>query len=237
MPKTSELVADELRRRIVTGELQEGDQLPAEAVLIEEFGISRPTMREAIRILEAERLISLSRGARGGARVHLPKMDLVARYAGLYLQSHNVTVENIYEARILIEPTAVKLTAKRRDPEVIARLNEIINEMDAHVDDKDAYAHLVIQFHMQLMEGSGNEALSLIGRVLLQITEEHISSLGNSYGADYVSIGIKRHHKLLNLIEEGDTEGAEKHIWKYLNDARKILRREYGAESTVELIT
>ena len=67
VPKAAELVADKLRRRIVRGELKEGDKLPAESTLIEALGVSRPTMREAFRILEVESLITVSRGARGGA--------------------------------------------------------------------------------------------------------------------------------------------------------------------------
>ena len=81
--KASERIARELTRRIVRGELKEGDALPAEATLMKKFGVSRPTMREAFRILEAEQLISVSRGSRGGARVHLPELDVVARRGDL----------------------------------------------------------------------------------------------------------------------------------------------------------
>ena len=68
VPKTAELVAGRIRRSIVTGELRTGDSLPSEAHLITDFQVSRPTIREAIRILESEGLISVSRGARGRAR-------------------------------------------------------------------------------------------------------------------------------------------------------------------------
>src|SRR3546814_9043440 len=69
VPKTSELVADQIRAQIVRGELQEGDSLPPEGTLMSTLGISRPTLREAFRILEAENLISVVRGSRSGARV------------------------------------------------------------------------------------------------------------------------------------------------------------------------
>ena len=70
VPKTSEIVANHIRGQIVRGELREGDSLPPEGQLMTSFGISRPTLREAFRILEAESLISVVRGSRSGARVH-----------------------------------------------------------------------------------------------------------------------------------------------------------------------
>src|SRR5436309_3200194 len=81
VPKSAELVAQALRMRIVRGHLQEGDGLPPENVLMQQFGVSRPTLREAFRILESEQLITIHRGARGGGRVHAPGDDAVARYA------------------------------------------------------------------------------------------------------------------------------------------------------------
>src|SRR5690349_4407942 len=81
VPKSAELVAQSLRLRIVRGELREGDGLPPENVLMQQFGVSRPTLREAFRILESEQLITVHRGARGGGRVHAPNGDVAARYA------------------------------------------------------------------------------------------------------------------------------------------------------------
>ena len=66
-PKTAELIAGHIRRQIVRGELREGDTLPSELNLMEQFGVSRPTLREAFRILEAESLISVRRGLRQAA--------------------------------------------------------------------------------------------------------------------------------------------------------------------------
>jgi GntR family transcriptional regulator, sialic acid-inducible nan operon repressor len=86
-PKTAELVAHHLRKRIVRGELCEGESLPSEATLTEQFGVSRPTLREAFRVLETEQLITVRRGARGGAAVHAPSTSMVARYAGFYLDT------------------------------------------------------------------------------------------------------------------------------------------------------
>lgn len=113
VPKTAELVAMHIRRQIVTGQLREGDALPPETALIVEFGISRPTLREAFRILESEGLITVRRGARGGARVQEPSSDVAAGYAGLVLQHRNTTVADVLQARVVVEPPTARMLAER----------------------------------------------------------------------------------------------------------------------------
>ena len=85
-PKTAELVAGTLRRMVVDGQLIDGDFLPNEAELMTHFGVSRPTLREAVRVLESERLVEVRRGSRTGARVRVPGPEIVARPAGLLLE-------------------------------------------------------------------------------------------------------------------------------------------------------
>ena len=104
VPKAAELVAASLRRQIVRGQLKEGDALPHESVLMETFAVSRPTLREAFRVLESEQLIRVRRGAHGGARVHVPDSDVAARFTGFVLQHRGATVADVLEARALIEP-------------------------------------------------------------------------------------------------------------------------------------
>src|SRR3979409_278065 len=101
VPKTAELVASNLRGQIVRGELKEGDALPPESALMEHFGVSRPTLREAFRVLESEALISVRRGAHGGARVHVPNGDVAARYAALVLEYRGTDLADIHTARTI----------------------------------------------------------------------------------------------------------------------------------------
>src|SRR5258706_4139651 len=85
VPKTAELVARDLRSKIVRGELKDGDTLPSEGELVTRYSVSRPTLREALRILESEALLTVTRGSRGGPRVHLTEPLLPARHFGLCL--------------------------------------------------------------------------------------------------------------------------------------------------------
>ena len=103
VPKAGEMVAAQLRRQIVLGELSEGDQLPSESVLMEQFGVSRPTLREAFRILEAEGAITVRRGVRGGARVQVPDISVAARHVGLLLQYRGALLSDVYEVRAVLD--------------------------------------------------------------------------------------------------------------------------------------
>jgi GntR family transcriptional regulator, transcriptional repressor for pyruvate dehydrogenase complex len=122
-PKTAELIASHIRGQIVRGELTTGDTLPSEAAMTEMFGVSRPTLREAFRILETESLISIRRGARGGAQVSAPDVAVAARYVGLLLQVTHTTIADVYEARMVIEPVAAGLLAARRTQQDLDDLN------------------------------------------------------------------------------------------------------------------
>src|SRR5436305_6464125 len=123
VPKTAELVARDLRTKIVRGELKDGDTLSAEGELVERYSVSRPTLREALRSLESEGLLTVTRGSRGGPRVHPPDPRLAARHLGLVLQHRGTTLADLFGARVLIEPSCVHLVAGSAPPTAVPALN------------------------------------------------------------------------------------------------------------------
>src|SRR4051812_37630471 len=161
VPKTAELVAGHIRRQIVRGQLHEGDALPPETALMEEYTISRPTLREAFRILESEGLITVRRGARGGARVQEPSTDVAARYAGLVLQHRGATVADVLAARVIVEPPAAHMLASRRDRVAVAK------QLQARLDDldPDSAAHFH-EFNALVVELTDNQTLILLTAML-----------------------------------------------------------------------
>src|SRR3954452_8605373 len=165
VPKFAELVAGHIRNRIVRGELVRGEGLPSEAALMGGFGISRPTLREAFRILESEGLITVRRGARGGARIQIPSSDVAARYAGLVLQHRGTTVADVLEARVIVEAPAARMLAERRNRASIA------NRLQARLDLVGAEeAGRFHEFNALVVELTENQTLILLTAML-----EHIS--------------------------------------------------------------
>jgi GntR family transcriptional regulator, transcriptional repressor for pyruvate dehydrogenase complex len=128
-----EQIADELRSLIVSGELTEGDSLGREPDLVERFGVSRPSLREALRILEAEGLITVVRGVLGGVIVHEPNESMTARTAALLLQARNVTVGDVHQARSVIEPAAVRILAASARRKSVDELRALVEDQRAGV--------------------------------------------------------------------------------------------------------
>jgi len=206
VPKAGELVAEQLRRQIVTGELREGDSLPPENSLMERFGISRPTLREAFRILESEHIIVIKRGARGGAYVLVPEAGAAGRYAGALLQYRGTTLADLYEARTHLESASVEMLAKKRSADDLRRLDAAVTASAAELPDPVAYAEKhELQFHRLLIELAGNQTMTMLLEMLLSIIELHNQSFLRTHDLDEHSEESARaaqraHAKLVELI-------------------------------------
>jgi len=230
VPKTSELVADQIREQIIRGELNEGDSLPPEGTLMVTLGISRPTLREAFRILEAESLISVVRGSRSGARVHRPSTELVSRYAGYLLESQSTTIADLYAARLAIEPTVVRwlAIAKGQTPGM-AKVKSVLEELGDMLanEEFDKFIDNIAYFHQVLVEATGNKTLSFMNRMLLNLARTHQNDYQRRHPRSTeerqksIRTGFKSYAKLINLIENGDVEEAVEHWRLHLRNANE----------------
>ena len=246
-PKTAELIASYIRGQVVRGELNTGDSLPPETALMEMFGVSRPTLREAFRILEAESLISVRRGARGGARVVSPDLAVAARYVGLLLQTSGTTIADVYEARTVIEPAAAGLLAARRSRQDLDDLNACVEhlvglvESDKQFRDADVWSQAIMRFHDLVLERSGNRTLAVQAGVLREVVAMHLSTavmrtFDHPDTRDQFRKLVRSYRKLVLLIDARDADGAERHWRTHLEVmGRRLLRDDTGARAVVDL--
>jgi GntR family transcriptional repressor for pyruvate dehydrogenase complex len=223
VPKTGELVAAQLRRAIVRGELKPGDRLPSEAELVAQYHVSRPTLREALRILEFESLVRVSRGVGGGARVCLPSHNLVTHAAGLALGLRGATVQEVFMTRIMIEPQAARFAAEHVAQTCASALRErLVAEHAAPTTDFCGYNERVADFHRALLEFCGNPGLAVVGQALQDIITQHMSTaLRNLHPpaelqAKLRAVGLKSQERLIALIAAEDGAGAEAHWARHL---------------------
>lgn len=242
-PKAAALVVARIRRAIVTGQLKSGDNLPSESQLLSEFGVSRPTIREAIRILESEGLITIARGARRGARVTEPHAGMVARAAGLVLQSRGTTIRDIYEARMLIEPPAARLAAERRPKMAAMVLRPHVAKEIELSGDMVAVTRAIAEFHGLLMEQCGNETLTVLGLALRGVFERALLTLAShrprvpdAQVARDLKYGLASHRKLVDLIEAGDGRGAEAHWITHMENAGRVWLKGAGSRGVIDII-
>jgi DNA-binding FadR family transcriptional regulator len=243
VPKTAELVARDLRGKIVRGELKDGDTLPAEGELVERYGVSRPTLREALRILESEALLTVTRGSRGGPRVHPPDPRLAARHFGLVLQSRGTTLADIFGARLLIEPSCVFVVAGTANKATMATLNGHLEQERAALAAKDdaQIARASARFHRALIELTGNKPLILLMNMLTHIYENHIATAAlaanvQRYDAGSRQRGLKAHEKLVGLVEAGDAAAAEAFWRKHLESIDKLIRERFAVDRAIDLL-
>jgi DNA-binding FadR family transcriptional regulator len=209
-PKMADRVATVLRRMFIRGEIAEGAMLPPASELMEQFGVSRPTLREAFRVLESESLVKIERGVHGGARVTRPRRETLARLAGLILEYDNVTLRDLFDARITIEvPMAVQL-AEQANPSTIAQLERII-ERESQIVGGGESPHALNDFHTAIARLNGNRTLELMSDMLYHLIEKAHRSLQPMEGAraeQATRRSSKTHQMLLDLIKAGDADGA-----------------------------
>jgi DNA-binding FadR family transcriptional regulator len=239
-PKTGELVARRLRRRIVEGSLTAGDYLPNEATLMEHFGVSRPTLREAFRVLESEGLIELRRGSRTGARVTVPGPEAVARPAGLLLQLGKATLGDVYQARSAIEPPAARLLAVSGDEERYAALEEAVEPARASVDDYERFAVDSARFHLRLVQLSGNQTLALMAgmvhEIILRQTQASVRAREATGEPGDYERALRAYEKLVKLVRAGDGPAAERFWHKHIQIADQLVLRDQEATSVIDIL-
>lgn len=231
--KAADVVAAELRRRIVCKQLLAGEMLPPEAVLLMQFGVSRQTLREALRILEAERLVVVRRGSRGGAQVLVPDADVAAHQVGLLLQYRGGRVRDVYEAAARVESSVVADVAATRDDEGIAALEACLARLRETSVEDPSYSAVDREFHLTLGRLCSNKTLylclQLIDEVLTagsQLPLRHDASAQNP-AKQY---SLKRYAKLVQLIRDRDVDGARSHWHKHMLAVGDYLA---GDEDTV----
>ncbi|MFI5043642.1 MAG: FadR/GntR family transcriptional regulator [Acidimicrobiales bacterium] len=235
-----QLIADELRALIVAGDLSEGESLGHEPDLIERFGVSRPSLREALRILEAEGLISVVRGASGGVVVHEPNERMTARTAALVLQARNVSLADVHQARSLLEPAAAATIARSgRRRSAGNQLALLIDEQERHLEDPDGFGAANAAFHERLVTLAGNQTLTIVAEMLNEIVSRAVTAVSqagpNGQSSRTRRRGISSQRRLVELIAAGDGAAAEEHWRAHMAVVGQVLLGQQ-ATTVVDLL-
>jgi DNA-binding FadR family transcriptional regulator len=214
----SETIAEQIRSEIATGRLKPGDMLPPERVLLEQYDVAQPTMRGALRILESDGLVNIERGMRGGARIVVPDVAVLARRVGLHLQLRGTNLPALIEAQMIIQPGVVALAARFRDEGDLARLRAEIDRV-ATPETISEFLDAVSAFTEVLFEAGHNTVLTLYSQLTMALVREGL----DAYVARHeISIDVADHRiawtavqfaALVDLIEARDANGAEQ-FWR-----------------------
>jgi GntR family transcriptional regulator, transcriptional repressor for pyruvate dehydrogenase complex len=218
-----QMLADDIRRRLVAGELVPGEPLSPERELMETYGVSRPTLREAVRILEAESIIESVRGPKGGVIMRAPNPTVVIRQVGVLLQLSGATFNDVYAARAAIEIAAVRTLAEHGNPDDLIALREVIKEARActgSTSTSEEFGRVAGRFHRTLVHESLNVTMAFIVDMLGSLTDasytRQVASLDPGPRETQVMTAIRSWTKLTRLIEAGDADATEAHWKKHL---------------------
>lgn len=201
-------VADHLRRRIVSGELAAGQRLPSEALLQEAFGVSRSTVREALRMLASQRLVSTTRGVTGGTTVEAPDpgdvAEMLSTSLALLSQTESCTVVELLEVRELLEVPAARLAAQRRTDVQLARLSAAVPGTDG--DQPPTTYEVNRSLHELVLEASGNRLLPMLTQPLFEVMRTRF--LRDRAPAGFWDAVHDDHGSVVEAIAARDAEGA-----------------------------
>jgi DNA-binding FadR family transcriptional regulator len=213
-------IVDQIKSAIRDGRLGPGDQLPAERELTKQLGVSRVSVRDALRMLEAHGLIEVKVGARGGAFVTTPEPRLVSEGFADMLRMSEVTPADVTEMRLVFELAMLPLAVERAT-------GDDLEELTAICDASEAEGYTVVrsaEFHTRLAQCTHNEALGLFAQSFhqpllrsLQVAKRVAPEMGGA--------GTREHRELIDAIRQRDVPRAVTIMSAHLGRTAERIRR------------
>jgi DNA-binding FadR family transcriptional regulator len=226
--KAYEQVADQLRELIVGGEIKPGHRLPNEAALSVQFGVSRATVREALRVLATQNLIRTTKGATGGSFVILPTADHISEFLSsnisLLSQTETVSLDEFLELREFLEVPAARLAARRHTPEAIEAMQSAIPGDWRELGTEEQFIHNK-DFHSELVLASGNTLLLIAAQPIFSVLQTNLSRshLGRRFH-DQINAD---HHAIAAAIASGDEDRAAEEMHRHLTYLRPYYEKAW----------
>jgi DNA-binding FadR family transcriptional regulator len=228
--RRTEKVSESLARQIVSdlarNGVEPGTHLPAEATMLSEYRVSRGSLREALRILEVQGLISIKPGPGGGPVVAKLTSRDFGRMSTMYFEMSGATFGELVEARLVMEPVIARLAAARRSPEAAEQLTTVLDEANhATLDDDPSYMRASMRFHQVVAGISGNRVLDLFGLSLEDIYTARVA------GIVYPPLAREKvlhdHGSITKAILRGDQTKAERLMREHMLEFKQYVTERY----------
>lgn len=225
VPKAADVLAGILREKILQGELAQGVDLPNERDLGAQSGLSRASVREALRILEGEGLIATRVGRNGGSAVARPSSAVIERSVGIFIRGLRIRREAVLETRAAIEPPSARFAALHRtdaDLEEIAKCHAKLQQA-SEAEDIAAYVRANLDWHVQVVRASHNELLI----AFISAVSQSVYADTDVEGFNSVAVRnavIRAHTQVMAAIKARDGDAAarrmERHVAAYVTDVQ-----------------
>jgi DNA-binding FadR family transcriptional regulator len=226
-------VQERLMRRIESGEIRPGEQLPPERELMTCYGVGRPAIREALQAMARSGIVEISHGER--ARVVVPTArDLIGQIAGgarHLLQASPDTREHLKQARIFLEAGTARMAAERATAQDVAALRARVDAQRAPLPRLDGFLADDMAFHREIARISGNPIFPAIVEAIFQWAGDYDQPLVRAPGAELLT--LEEHTRLVDAIEARDPDAAEAEMRAHLNRSDALYRRLQDEAGTV----
>ena len=217
-------VADRLLAMIRGGSLRPGDQLPPERDLAAQLGVSRSAVREAMRVLQTQGLITSSTGPGRGTRIAPARGDALARIFQLHLALSAAGTSDLTETRIALERSSAALAAQRTTPRSVRKLKVLASAME-RAEGVDEFNDIDTDFHVQIARAGQSELITDLTVAIRQAVRETIRSAtrGLPEWADHRDALLREHQAILAAIEASDSAAAANLIEQHIRRAYVTL--------------
>lgn len=220
----AEYVAQLLLDKIVTSNLDPGTSLGTEADLLQQYDVSRPTLRESLRILESQGVLELRPGPKGGIMVRRPGTDILAHGLSIYLRMHDVPFSAVLKAREAIEPALAAEAATNGTEDDFALMQASIDRM-GKIQDPEAFIEENRVFHSLVAKASCNNVMEIFWATI------SIVAVGEEHGVKYTPRSqkhvIEAHRQILEAIKERDGEEAALRMKEHVTELEMFVKKNY----------
>lgn len=232
--KASAVLAADLRERILAHEIHEGAVLPNERELAEAAGLSRASVREALRMLEVEGLITTRQGRNGGSAAKRPTREAVVKSVNMFIRGQNILFRSLLETREAIEPACARLAALHRTESDVAELESLHASLEMAYADIPEFLDANLRWHLAVVRASHNELL--IAFILAISDALHAGTDLENFNSDEVRRTVLRaHRRVTDAISEGDGDAAWRRMGRHVRAyADQVRRRPLQDQQTME---
>lgn len=215
VPKTSDVLASELRRQILSGQLPPGASLPAERELVTQTGLSRGSVRDALRILESESLVITRPGRYGGSVANKPDDESLKRSISSFVHGRGITLLSLLQTREAIEPSLASLAARNRTEDELQWLVDMTKRVENAFLTPPEFLRENVAWHMAVAAASHNELLRAFLHSISNMVYK-ASAIENFATEEVRNHVVYAHRRILEAIVSQDAELAGRRMAKHL---------------------
>jgi DNA-binding FadR family transcriptional regulator len=232
--RISSNIADQIQKAILNGDLKEGDRLPPENDFIAHFGVSKSSLREAYRTLEAYGLLEVKQGVNGGAFIKKVDIEVIKKGLENYLFFINPSYEDYSQFRIFNETQIIKVAAAKVTDKDIEELKENIRSMEHEPEGEKFYSDLDVAFHKKIAEIGGNPIVAL----MVEGVQSALIRLKRIIETDrqFLDTVCRGHWEIVAALEARDPEKASFFMLKHINEVEDGLRKCQSSSSSKKKI-